>query len=873
MKSKKNLGRVLAALMSMSILASAVPAFAAGGSHTVDVLHDGSLRYRNSYVTGERVTLDLYTTGEKDIDSVTVTSGEYTSTVEVTDEAVTGTLTEGTVYTLSTVAAKDGTKTLKLSTTAIQDDISVDVTTKETSYTIVANSGAYGSNDNHGSANAPTCDASEVEQEVKGGEGWSVTFVPHTGAEIKHINIRPNYSNQSNLFSVDKDTVKVEGRVFSIDKNEKTGAVTVSCASAYADVFVTALTGNVTEKFTLTVKTDAYLTADTTSVVMPSGSTRDVKFTSAGSRYVETVTITDGDKTATIGANSSSVTVNGHTYSLNRKLDGSAVLSIPVVSADVSVSATSAEGRNYVVVRGDDISSNYETPAYVNDTDSVTVTITPDENAELTEIRIATSKGTVTIDPEDDSFILGGTVYRVSHRYSDTVMIYLNPVPGNVEITAYTKNTKHTVTASADKGAEVSGDEKVYVQDGEDEKVIFRIVDDWKFDTVTVTRNGRTYTADADDSYILVNGMKFPITKSATKLTVTLRDVDANMTVKATTNYTNSGLVVKKSGSHSTITTDPTNVKYGNNVTITVKPDSKYELYSVTITYNNKTVTVREDDKKVSVGGKTFKVSHRSNGNWVITANNITKSLTISSKAYKDGYVANDPDLDFNDEDFHIAYMKGISGSMFAPEANMSRGEAVTMLARLFSGLEDEELQDWDTESTFRDVSENRWYTPYIVWAEDAGLLDDLYGSTRYFRPEDNITRAEYVDLVYRFKEINSTLNFNSPYSDVNAGYWAFKQITYAANAGWITGYVDGTFKPDNTITRCEVVALTNRMLGRTTKNITVYGSNGHYMTHFSDVPETFWAYTAIMEASNDHYVRQVNHLGETWEGWSINAR
>lgn len=109
-------------------------------------------------------------------------------------------------------------------------------------------------------------------------------------------------------------------------------------------------------------------------------------------------------------------------------------------------------------------------------------------------------------------------------------------------------------------------------------------------------------------------------------------------------------------------------------------------------------------------------------------------------------------------------------------------------------------------------------------------------------------------------------LNFSSPYSDINAGYWAFKQITYAANQGWITGYVDGTFKPDNTITRCEVVALTNRILGRTTKSITVYGASGNRMTHYSDVSVDFWAYTAIMEATNDHYVRQVNHLGETWE-------
>lgn len=866
MKSKKNLGRVLSMLMALSMIAGTVPAFAASGSHTVDVLHDGSLRYRNSYKAGQRVALDLYTTGEKDIEAVTVTSGEYTSNVTVGDEAVTGTLTEGTVYTLSTEVAKDGTKTLKLATTAIQDSFSIDVTTKETGYTIVANSGAAGTNDNLGSANAPTCEVSEVEQKVKGGEGWSVTFKPYAGAEIKQINIRPNYSNQSNLFSADSLTAKVEGKVFNIDKDAKTGAVTVSCPAAYADMFVTALTGSVTEKFTLTVATDGNLTTDGGSEVLASGTSKDVTFTPSSGHYVDTVTITDGGKTATIGSNSTSVTVNGHTYSLNRKLDGSAVLSVPAIAATVAIMANSAEGRNYVVVRGDDVYSNYETLTYVGDTDSVTVTITPVDDAELTEIRIATGKGTVTIDPEDDSFVLGGTVYRVSHRYSDTVTIYLNPLPGNVEITAYTKNTKHTITASTDNGAEVSGDKRIYVRDGEDEKVIFRAVDDWKIDTITVTRNGRTYTADVDDKYINVNGVKFTISKMASgKVSVTLREVDADMTVKATTNYTSTGLVVKKSGSHSTITTDPTNVKYGDNVTITVKPSSGYELSSVTITYNGKTTTIREDDDSFTLGGKSFKVRHRSNGNWIITANNITKSLTINSKAVKDGYVDKDDWYDRNDEDFHQAYMVGVSYNMFAPEANMTRGEAVTMLSRLFSGLDDDELKDWDTESSFKDVAENKWYTPYIVWAEDAGLLDGLYGSKRYFRPEDNITRAEYVDLVYRFKEVNSNLNFNSPYSDINAGYWAFKQITYAANQGWITGYVDGTFKPDNTITRCEVVALTNRMLGRTTKSITVYGTSNR-MTYFSDVPVDFWAYTAIMEATNDHYVRQVNHLGETWE-------
>ena len=135
------------------------------------------------------------------------------------------------------------------------------------------------------------------------------------------------------------------------------------------------------------------------------------------------------------------------------------------------------------------------------------------------------------------------------------------------------------------------------------------------------------------------------------------------------------------------------------------------------------------------------------------------------------------------------------------------------------------------------------------------------------FRPEDNVTRAEFVTMAVRYYEIFNEvkkIGYTVKYTDVSSNYWAYTDIAFAKNIGWLNGYADGTFKGDNNITRAEVVTVTNHATGRIpdqeciTKNVTT-------LNRFTDLKNnSHWAYNDIMEAANTHKA-VTSADNETW--------
>ena len=127
------------------------------------------------------------------------------------------------------------------------------------------------------------------------------------------------------------------------------------------------------------------------------------------------------------------------------------------------------------------------------------------------------------------------------------------------------------------------------------------------------------------------------------------------------------------------------------------------------------------------------------------------------------------------------------------------------------------------------------------------------------FRPNEKITRAELAAIISRFAELDGT---SAPsFSDIE-GHWAQDSIRLAASNGWIYGYTDGSFRPNQAITRAETAAMINRVLDRTPKNEDALLDG--MLTFWDNLDTSKWYYIPIQEATNYHrYVK--DESGETW--------
>ena len=203
-------------------------------------------------------------------------------------------------------------------------------------------------------------------------------------------------------------------------------------------------------------------------------------------------------------------------------------------------------------------------------------------------------------------------------------------------------------------------------------------------------------------------------------------------------------------------------------------------------------------------------------------------------------------------KDDHFAYMVG-SGGAFRPTDNLTRAEAAQVLYNL---LTDKTMGDRDV--TFSDVTEERWFYTAVMTLASHGIIRGYSDGT--FRPNAYITRAEFATLCSRFDDLTDG---DMTFSDVPETHWAYKYIVSAASKGWITGYSDGTFRPDNNILRGEVVALLNRVLERYPDKEFIDAHEAE-LRSFSDVSKSYWNYYGIMEAANGHnYTKEDKE--ETW--------
>ena len=208
----------------------------------------------------------------------------------------------------------------------------------------------------------------------------------------------------------------------------------------------------------------------------------------------------------------------------------------------------------------------------------------------------------------------------------------------------------------------------------------------------------------------------------------------------------------------------------------------------------------------------------------------------------------------------HYAYIIGYSDGMVHPQWKITRAEVATIFFRLLD--EPTRSQFMTRSNSFSDVQPGMWFNTAVSTMASMGVINGYPNGT--FQPNANITRAEFAAIAARFDAHGNTTGVS--FSDIYQ-HWAYKEISIAANNGWILGYEDGTFKPNQHITRAEAMALVNRVLQRIPEH---KSDLLHDMVQWPDnMAPTVWYYLTVQEATNSHdYGRKVSG----YEYW-INLR
>lgn len=185
----------------------------------------------------------------------------------------------------------------------------------------------------------------------------------------------------------------------------------------------------------------------------------------------------------------------------------------------------------------------------------------------------------------------------------------------------------------------------------------------------------------------------------------------------------------------------------------------------------------------------------------------------------------------------HDAYILGYPDGTFRPEREITRGELAAILQRLKA---EGAAPKAPAAAALADITGKRWSDPAVQYAIAGGLLQGYPDGT--FKSEANVSRAELAAVASRW--LNLPAGDGSTFADT-ATHWAGTEIGALLQKKLITGYPDGTFRPDQPLTRAEAVTIINTILQR--------NSESWSKSSWSDVPAAHWAFQAIQEASAAH--------------------
>ena len=206
--------------------------------------------------------------------------------------------------------------------------------------------------------------------------------------------------------------------------------------------------------------------------------------------------------------------------------------------------------------------------------------------------------------------------------------------------------------------------------------------------------------------------------------------------------------------------------------------------------------------------------------------------------------------------DDHYAYIVGYPNGNVEPNGNITRAEVATIFFRLLT--EEVRTANSTQSNSLSDVTRGQWFNHAVSTLSSMGIVKGHNDGT--FAPNAPITRAEFAAIAARFDDKNT--DTSSKFTDI-ASHWAKNEIGIAANKGWINGYPDDTFRPNQYITRAEAMTLVNRVLNRLPENSSDLLDSMIKWPDNSDASQ--WFYLAVQEATNSHYYKTKENKFEKW--------
>lgn len=734
-------------------------------------------------------------------------------------------------------------------------------------------------------------------------------------------------------------TLSVSGAVNGETVTAAATSITFSDKNVGSGKEVTAsgitLSGTNAGNYTLT-----YTTATATAAITPKALTVTVTATDRTYNGTNIVNVTTGDLVGVISGDTVSISDPPITGTMNDPNAGT--------GKDVDVGTltlTGADAGNYtltqpavtvtiskapVTITVDNKSKPYGDPDPTF-TGTVVGTVNADDTAALS-VQYKRADGDVDKENVDDNITITAT-YTANSNYSVTVndgkLTIVAANSNSVNLTSYAEKydgKAHSISAAATKVGSTlyySTDNETWSEDNPtftdagtytvyvyatnpnftDTEIISATVTISKRDVTltsataskvydrtpltdsTVTIGGDLFVGDEGVTYN-VTGSQTKIGSSVNAFTYTLKDGTKadNYNITKT-----EGTLTVTAATGVTITKIPqqTNVTLGNTITwtVTVTNTGNADAKDLTLTDSIEGVTITApeginyQDFDLEAGKSiAFTVTYKPEkvGTYVNHVEvgqpkdgpdgNATEKIAEDdsdpvnvSKPYIPPTKPSHPAL--NTED-HVAYIIGYDDGTVKPTNNITRAEVATIFFRLLT--DDSRAAFWSQTNSYSDVSSNNWFNNAVSTLSNAGIISGYPDGT--FKPNAPITRAEFAAIATRFSDASYT--GRCTFTDVPADHWAANAIALAQDLGWINGYSDGTFKPNQPITRAEAMTLINRVLERAVDRDHMLAD----MVTWTDNRPGSWYYEAVQEATNSHeytrtgvYVPSQSFCYENW--------
>lgn len=672
----------------------------------------------------------------------------------------------------------------------------------------------------------------------------SFAFAPTEGYDLSQLIITDGeFSDRADVASLDKD-LTMNGVAYPIRYESKIDAqgtnvirATVSIPAAQDDITLSAEA--VSSEYTVTATSQSGATVSTGTAKLNKGEAYTMTAKPDGNLYA----ITRAD--LTIGQNKTSVALSkgcdetSQGYRFTMDAEGVLTVYCGGVTSSATIELKTAEREPdsdevlITVHTGRGIDSEVSKDI-VKKGSNYTVSFSANRGYAIDALTLEADGKTAYSTPNTNTVFIGTNAYRVSGNNSGCT-VYLTDLQSNITVSAESvyDSDNLLVETSAGTGVRIDKDCGSSVEIGTDVDFEIYVTDEDKYelDRITLRVGDSSRTVDADETSIRVGGETYRMTTDSDGVVhLYVTDIDKPVRVSATADRINtSHKVTVKSSSHLSISKNTgSSVSHGSDVKFTVKPDSGYTVDTVTLKIGSQSATAYAGASIIAVAGVAYDMERSDNGTVAVYVDNVRADVTISAEAEKvssgsgsNGKISIDR---FVKSPFFVGY-----NSQFHPEDNMMRAEAVQMLVRMTNADADADYPS----AGFSDVQTNDYYTDALDAFAYGGIVDL---NTAYFRPYVPITRAEFVEMMYRL-DTTGSYNGTARFYDVYAGMPESDAIAYCADRGWVNGYPDGSFRPNGYITRAEAAAVVNRTMGRT------LASSNLSSVHYMDVPQNHWAY------------------------------